>query len=298
MRVLCLLGCLLTLATPLMAQQRDTTFSDRNFRYSAAGVQVRQRATKTGVKVGAVAGTIGGGALGAFGGLIVYAGCDSGNCPESLGKSVLVGTLGGAAFGLVAGAALGAVVGSALPKWKQQSNASTGKLLPQIIGSYTITPAVARPANGEGTGGGVRASFTYEAKYFALGPEAGWYTLGKNERPIYTNCGQLEPCLDTMAIGENAFHIGGVARVSTGAARKVAPFASVGTGFYSWNRAQGFGTTGYMGYSAGAGVNVRNATRTRSLVAEGRWHSNLSRTDNPSRELGYYTFAIGGAVAW
>ncbi|HEX6560351.1 MAG TPA: hypothetical protein VF021_12835 [Longimicrobiales bacterium] len=262
-------------------------------------IQVRQRATRSGLKWGAITGGIGGAVFGALAGYVFYGVCEV-DCPDSPNGAVIFGTLGGGAGGLIAGGVLGAVVGSALPKWVDLRDpaANLTRASPRHIGTVTFAPVVARASNSQGTGAGARAAFLFQTRHFSLGPEVAWQALGTNQRPVFVPCGNLNGCTDTIPLRENVLQLGGVARLGTGSDRHIEPFATVGTGFYVWSRNPGNSSIGLLGYSLGGGLQLRAASGRRSLFGEARWQSNLSASGDPNPAFGFYTFALGGALAW
>lgn len=242
---------------------------------------VKQRATRRGLKIGAIIGAPAGAAFGAFLFTLASGLCES-DCSDNPGRDIVLGTLGFGAAGLIGGGALGAAIGAALPQWVEIAS-PRARLARQPaatddnrrIGSISLTPAYARFAGDEENGGGARFAYMFHTRHFSLGPEVGRYGMG--ERRVS--------------------HAGGIFRVGTGTGRALEPFANVGVGLYSWGVADG-GAIQLGGYSVGAGAQLRSANRRFSAFTEGRWQSNLTRSGDIDPDYGFYTLAIGGAVAW
>ena len=267
-------------------------------------IWLRQRATRTGAKWGAIIGAPAGAAFGSFVLLLVSALCES-DCSDYGTGEAVVGALAFTTAGLVAGGALGAVIGAGIPKWTEITKA--GARLPEAaparpatrtIGSLSLTPALAHSASGDDSGFGLRLTYQFNTTHFSLGPEVGWYSLGTNTRPNLF-CGPgLPPCQEeTVELAENVFHAGGVARIGAGTDRRIEPYATLGAGLYNWGTGYG-GSTALGAYSAGTGVQWRNQTGRRSLLVEGRWQSNLTNSGDPDPHFGFYTIGIGGTLSW
>lgn len=242
---------------------------------------LKQRATRRGMKIGAIVGAPAGAAFGAF--LFTFASglCET-ECSDNPGRDIVLGTLGLGAAGLIGGAALGAVIGAALPHWVEIANPRAKLAQPPAapdrehrIGSISLTPAYARFAGSDENGGGARFAYMFHTQHFSLGPEVGRY--GAGERRVS--------------------HAGGIFRVGTGADRTLEAFANVGVGLYSWGVQDG-GAIQLGGYSVGAGAQVRSTSRRFSALTEARWQSNLTRSGTVNPDYGFYTLAVGGAIAW
>jgi hypothetical protein len=247
-------------------------------------IWLQQRSTSRGMKAGAVIGAPVGAAFGAFFMLLVSGLCEY-DCPEDKPRAIALGALGFGAFGGVAGGTIGAVVGASIPRWLSIDDArvrvpavhDVAAAAPVTIGSLAVTPALAGAANGGGAGAGARATYMFHLRRAGLGLEAGAYDLGNDTRVV---------------------HAGGLARFGAGFDRRFEPFVTLGTGLYSWSDVGG-GAIQLGGYSAGAGINVRSASRKQALFAEARWQDNLTISgDLDSSKYGFYTIGIGGSVAW
>lgn len=263
---------------------------------------VRIRATTKGMKIGAVAGTISGLVLGAFGGYLVYALCDTGDCSESLGQSIAAGTLIGGAFGLATGGATGAMIGASRPQYVRADDRRARHVASEIIGGASFAPAFAHPNEGHGNGLGARFSYYFQTEHLAVGPEIGWYSAGTVDRTVYNPCpappGQEIYCADTISQKQSVLHANVNARLGTGATRKFEPYVTGGLGYYRWNLSRGFASTDALGYSGGGGLTLRDATRRKAVFAEARVQSNVNDPGFTGVDYGFLTFAIGASVAW
>lgn len=238
----------------------------------------QQRATRKGMKLGAIIGAPAGAAFGAFLFTIATGLCES-DCSDNAGRDIVLGTLGFGAFGLVAGGAVGAVIGAALPQWVEltpQSRMPKVATASRRIGSISLTPTYAAFARGDDSGGGARFAYMFQTRHFSLGPELGRYGMGDRR----------------------VSHAGGIFRVGTGTDRALEPFANVGVGLYSWGIANGGGALQFGGYSVGGGAQLRTSNGRLSGFTEGRWQSNLTRSGDTNPNYGFYTVGVGASVAW
>jgi hypothetical protein len=247
-------------------------------------IWLQQRSTSRGMKAGAIIGAPAGAAFGAFFMLLVSGLCEY-DCPEDKPRAIALGALGFGAFGGLAGGTIGAVVGASIPRWldiddpriRLPTTDDVAASVPVTIGSLAVTPALAGAANGGGLGAGARATYMFHLRRAGLGLEAGAYDLGNDTRVA---------------------HAGGLARFGAGFDRRLEPYVTLGTGLYSWSDVGG-GAIQLGGYSAGAGINVRSASRKQTLFAEARWQDNLTISgDLDSSKYGFYTIGIGGSLAW
>jgi hypothetical protein len=289
-------------AGALQRVANDTLYLDgRPFRISeTSAVEVRQRATRTGRKVGAIVGTAGGTVFGAFVGFIINAFCESECDDNSEGTTIVVGAIAGGLSGFVAGSVTGGVIGAAIPKWyaitdkhARPAHAPRGNL-----GSFSLTPVFAAPSRGESGGPGARAALMFQTEHLSIGPELAVHSLGTNMRETFAMCGEFVSCLDTVPVRESVAYGGFTARAGTGTQKKLEPYGTIGLGVYTWGRGRGLGSLTLVGYSLGAGAAWRNATGKRAVFAETRWQSNLSRGGFIDNALGFYTIGIGGSLAW
>ena len=273
---------------------------------SLEDVWLRQRATRKGLRIGATAGAIGGLAYGAFLALLFEAFCET-DC-EDYGfaeAALITGAIG--ALGMVGGGALGAAIGASLPEWVSLTDRRAHIPTPadveigpdrRIIGSVSAAPAWARYTDGDDSGFGLRATYLYHTKHIAAGPEIGSYRLGEQQRIRIGGCPDRQGiCTDTVMVSENVRHAGGLLRVGTGSDRSIEPYATLGAGLYSWG-ADADGSIQLGGYSLGAGMHLRNRTRSLGAFAEGRFQSNFTRSGDVGRTYGFYTFAVGGSLSW
>lgn len=298
-------------ATPLPAQtDADSTLTkraaafqqshpDARLRIHNGRVEVRQRATRTGVKWGAITGGVGGALFGGFLGYLIEALCES-ECSGDISHGALIGGVLGGVAGTAAGGVTGGIIGAGAPKWVSIDARHVRPAPSHAIGSASLLPAFARPGSGGGGGAGARFAYSFETRHLALGPELGVYSLGSNTRSRAAVCAPDLPvtCTDTIPSHETVTHGGFNARLGTGVDRRVEPYLTAGSGFYVWTRDHSLGSLELIGYSVGAGVQLRNANGKRAVVAETRWQDNLSRSGNPDGKYGFYTFAIGGSLAW
>jgi hypothetical protein len=266
-------------------------------------VWVQQRSTRRGIRTGVKIGAPVGAATGVLFLLGAAAVCEY-ECPNLNIANFAAAVLGGGAFGAVAGGVTGGTIGATVPRWVDVSRASVPPTRPvaaagavRTIGSVSLVPAIARAEDADDVGFGARMAYTFHTTYISFGPEIGLYGLGTNPRPRFTVCGtDYQLCVDTVPTAESVFHAGAVARVGTGGHRRVEPFGSLGFGVYKWNRGENGIELG--GYSTGAGVQLRSASRRRVLTAEARWQSNLTRSGDEDGQYGFLTFGLGGSLAW
>lgn len=265
----------------------------------AAAQTVRVRATKKGMKIGAITGAASGLLLGGFAGLLVFGLCESGDCPESAFASTAVGAVLGTAFGTVSGGAFGAVIGASLTRHVPIVDAN-GKVAPPLTGMASLAPAFAHSQKATSAGSaGIRFNYAFQTEHLTFGPEIGWYGLGSNKRPFARSCPGNDPflvCFDTIQGTETAFTAGGNARLGTGVSKRIEPYVSAGIGVFAFRRY--FSGQELGGYSVGSGVSLRNEKRNRALFAEARWQSNLTRSGLQDANYGFSTFLLGGSVAW
>jgi hypothetical protein len=258
-------------------------------------VWLRERATRQGLKWGALIGAPAGAAFGAFVALIATGLCEY-ECEDLSAGEAILAVGGGGAAGALAGGALGAAIGAAIPRWVDLAGEHVRiPTAPRAahVGSISLVPTLTRAAEGGGGGAGVRANYMFQTRHFALGPELGRYSLGERDLPAFVPCGP-DVCLDTVPVNTSVFHAGGAVRIGTGTDRSLEPFATAGAGLYAW---QGGNGIELGGYSLGAGVQARNRSRRQSLFLEARWQSNLTRSGDDT-QLGFYTLGIGAALAW
>ncbi len=263
----------------------DTLFLDNHaFNLRALErIELRQRATVRGMKIGAIVGAPAGAVFGALLLWLVSAMCEY-DCSDNSGSDIALGAAAFAAGGAVAGGAVGAAIGAATPRWVNLDDARLrlsrlGSTAPSHrIGSVAVTPVYAHNAAGAGGGPGVRAAFAFQTRRVSFGPEIGYYDLGEGNLQSVT-------------------HWGGISRVGAGSDRQLEPYASLGAGLFSWNMAGG-GALRLGGYSAGGGLQLRSAAGKAALFGEARWQSNLTRSGNPDGNLGFYTIGLGGSLTW
>lgn len=254
----------------------------------------QQRRTRSGAITGSL---IGAGGAGAFLGLFVAA---LGGTGGETVAAAAIGLLGGAA----GGGLLGGVVGAALPRWTlaYAARAEDREAVPAVpaapasddvrtgrrrLGSLEVAPGYGRIGGGEPTSGGWGARLALHADfgvdpatprgttaYLSLGPEAGWFNLGRTDL-VRRDFGRGNTA--EFSRRYSALTAGGVVRGGL-AARPARGYALVGLAYNRWEIDQrderwisqgpdsfgeipGQSTFEHIGYTIGVGAHATVAPR-------------------------------------
>lgn len=260
---------------------------------SVTDAWLQRRSTGSGAQLGAAIGTPVGAAVFGLGAWVLSGLCEY-DCDISGGEIALV-SLGGAALGAASGYIIGAVIGASVPRWELLTETSAPATViaddPRShagLSALSVTPAVARDADGIGSAGaGFAVSYLSQlSRHIGLGGEAARYdvtTRGPGQfAPCDTNPETL--CLSPGTAQSGVWSVGALSRVGTGADRALEPYLLLGLGVTD------FGHVRLGGYSTGAGTRYR-IDRRFAVSAEARWHSNLTSSGDDA-QLGFYTFGL------
>jgi hypothetical protein len=269
-------------------------------------VQLRQRATLRGLKLGTLIGAPTGALTFGLGGLWASGFCEY-DCPESAAGYALQAAALGAVLGAITGAATGAMIGASTTRWTALSEGNVTRLVAsarsggpaarRTIGSVSAAPAFTLPVDGDGSGYGGRAALLFHRGNFALGPELGFYELGSRQRLLTWTCDAPDgTCSELSAARETVAFGAAATRIGTGARNIVEPYATAGVGLYSWGTDIGEGRN-TAGYSIGGGVQLRTPRGWHGAFLEARWQSNMSPVDD-RYGYGFVSLSAGGALAW
>jgi hypothetical protein len=269
-------------------------------------VQLRQRATGRGAKLGTLIGVPTGAVTFGLGGLWLSGFCEY-DCPESTAAFGLRSAALGALLGGIAGVTTGAIIGASTTHWTDVSERNVTRLVASAtgggggargaVGSVSAAPAFTLPLQGESNGYGGRALLLFHRGNLAVGPELGFYGTGTRQRLLTSICDESgETCAAPHAARESLAYGAAVARIGTGSRSVVEPYATGGVGLYAWGTDVGEGQKS-AGYSAGGGVHVRTPRGWHGAFLEARWQSNLSPVQD-RYSLAFVSFSAGGTLAW
>ncbi len=179
--------------------------------------------------------------------------------------------------------------------------------LPRLLqlGAVRIGPAYGRFSDADEGGLGGNAAFTavFANGRLSVGPEVGWYGLGRNARqvPAFCPAGQAVtgPCIVTEKVSESAFELGAIAVAEPWPGRPVSPYALGAVVLDSWrSRTSGnpAGSLELLGYGLGAGLRIGPEPGPAALL-EARWHGRASNAADTNL-AGFFTLGVSLRYGW